>query len=169
MNPLIMGAHKRPIELKKIGKLPIAMRALTNYLRLKDAYEDQRVSRQKWWWMCFLTDINDLALHPRRLSRTPGAPHPSGAPCIARLAVPSCSAAPSGTWPTCWASLGRFASTALWDTWTQRATQRPRCRWVPNLDHGHRHKQSQLEQQETAGSWAKMEMNVSKQEPTKSV
>lgn len=45
MNPLIMGAHKRPIELKKIGKLPIAMRALTNYLKLKDAYEDQRVSR----------------------------------------------------------------------------------------------------------------------------
>uniref|UniRef100_A0A8C2ZIZ7 ATP-binding cassette, sub-family C (CFTR/MRP), member 9 n=1 Tax=Cyclopterus lumpus TaxID=8103 RepID=A0A8C2ZIZ7_CYCLU len=42
MNPLIMGAHKRPIELKKIGKLPIAMRAITNYLRLKDAYEDQR-------------------------------------------------------------------------------------------------------------------------------
>ncbi|KAJ8366613.1 hypothetical protein AAFF_G00348470 [Aldrovandia affinis] len=38
MNPLIMGAHKRPIELKKIGKLPIAMRALTNYLRLKDAH-----------------------------------------------------------------------------------------------------------------------------------
>uniref|UniRef100_A0A4W6D0N1 ATP-binding cassette, sub-family C (CFTR/MRP), member 9 n=1 Tax=Lates calcarifer TaxID=8187 RepID=A0A4W6D0N1_LATCA len=43
MNPLIIGAHRRPIELKKIGKLPIAMRALTNYLRLKDAYEDQRV------------------------------------------------------------------------------------------------------------------------------
>uniref|UniRef100_A0A3P8USD2 ATP-binding cassette, sub-family C (CFTR/MRP), member 9 n=1 Tax=Cynoglossus semilaevis TaxID=244447 RepID=A0A3P8USD2_CYNSE len=43
MNPLIIGAHKRPIELKKIGKLPIAMRALTNYLKLKDAYEDQRV------------------------------------------------------------------------------------------------------------------------------
>ncbi|XP_036432877.1 ATP-binding cassette sub-family C member 9 isoform X3 [Colossoma macropomum] len=42
MNPLIIGAHKRPIELKKIGKLPIAMRALTNYLRLKDAYEEQR-------------------------------------------------------------------------------------------------------------------------------
>ncbi|XP_048874207.1 ATP-binding cassette sub-family C member 9 isoform X1 [Brienomyrus brachyistius] len=42
MNPLIMGAHKRPIELKKIGKLPIAMRALTNYLSLKDAYEEQR-------------------------------------------------------------------------------------------------------------------------------
>uniref|UniRef100_A0A8C6Q4Z2 ATP-binding cassette, sub-family C (CFTR/MRP), member 9 n=1 Tax=Nothobranchius furzeri TaxID=105023 RepID=A0A8C6Q4Z2_NOTFU len=44
MNPLIIGAHKRPIELKKIGKLPKAMRALTNYLRLKDAYEDQRVT-----------------------------------------------------------------------------------------------------------------------------
>lgn len=45
MNPLIMGAHKRPIELKKIGKLPIAMRALTNYLRLRDAYEERRVSQ----------------------------------------------------------------------------------------------------------------------------
>ncbi|XP_054623345.1 ATP-binding cassette sub-family C member 9 isoform X1 [Dunckerocampus dactyliophorus] len=44
MNPLIIGAHKRPIELKKIGKLPIAMRALTNYLRLKDAYEDQKTA-----------------------------------------------------------------------------------------------------------------------------
>uniref|UniRef100_A0A8C6Q3Q0 ATP-binding cassette, sub-family C (CFTR/MRP), member 9 n=1 Tax=Nothobranchius furzeri TaxID=105023 RepID=A0A8C6Q3Q0_NOTFU len=44
MNPLIIGAHKRPIELKKIGKLPKAMRALTNYLRLKDAYEDQRTA-----------------------------------------------------------------------------------------------------------------------------
>ncbi|XP_040004117.1 ATP-binding cassette sub-family C member 9 isoform X2 [Xiphias gladius] len=44
MNPLIMGAHKRPIELKRIGKLPIAMRALTNYLQLKDAYEDQRTA-----------------------------------------------------------------------------------------------------------------------------
>ncbi|KAL0963117.1 hypothetical protein UPYG_G00349970 [Umbra pygmaea] len=42
MNPLIIGAHKRPIELKKIGKLPIAMRALTNYLKLKDAYDDQK-------------------------------------------------------------------------------------------------------------------------------
>ncbi|KAM6895582.1 ATP-binding cassette sub-family C member 9 [Xenentodon cancila] len=44
MNPLIMGAHKRPIELKKIGKLPSAMRAVNNYLRLKDAYEDQRTA-----------------------------------------------------------------------------------------------------------------------------
>lgn len=45
MNPLIMSAHKRPIELKKIGKLPIAMRALTNFLHLRDAYDEQRVSR----------------------------------------------------------------------------------------------------------------------------
>uniref|UniRef100_A0A8C1H882 ATP-binding cassette, sub-family C (CFTR/MRP), member 9 n=1 Tax=Cyprinus carpio carpio TaxID=630221 RepID=A0A8C1H882_CYPCA len=44
MNPLIIGAHKRPIELKKIGKLPIAMRALTNYMRLKDSYEEQRLT-----------------------------------------------------------------------------------------------------------------------------
>uniref|UniRef100_A0A3P8TTJ1 ATP-binding cassette, sub-family C (CFTR/MRP), member 9 n=1 Tax=Amphiprion percula TaxID=161767 RepID=A0A3P8TTJ1_AMPPE len=31
-------------NLLYIGKLPIAMRALTNYLRLKDAYEDQRTA-----------------------------------------------------------------------------------------------------------------------------
>uniref|UniRef100_A0A671Q906 ATP-binding cassette sub-family C member 9-like n=1 Tax=Sinocyclocheilus anshuiensis TaxID=1608454 RepID=A0A671Q906_9TELE len=48
MNPLIIGAHKRPIELKKIGKLPIAMRALTNYIRLKDSYEEQRKSPSIW-------------------------------------------------------------------------------------------------------------------------
>ncbi|XP_040201368.1 ATP-binding cassette sub-family C member 9 isoform X2 [Rana temporaria] len=40
MNPLIISAHKRPIDLKAIGKLPIAMRALTNYVSLKDAYDD---------------------------------------------------------------------------------------------------------------------------------
>ncbi|XP_043569366.1 ATP-binding cassette sub-family C member 9-like isoform X4 [Chiloscyllium plagiosum] len=42
MNTLIISAHKRPIDLKTIGKLPIATRALTNYMRLKDAYEDQK-------------------------------------------------------------------------------------------------------------------------------
>ncbi|XP_039625641.1 ATP-binding cassette sub-family C member 9 isoform X1 [Polypterus senegalus] len=42
MNHVIVGAHKRPIDLKKIGKLPIAMRALTNYIRLKETYEEQR-------------------------------------------------------------------------------------------------------------------------------
>uniref|UniRef100_A0A8D2Q592 ATP binding cassette subfamily C member 9 n=1 Tax=Varanus komodoensis TaxID=61221 RepID=A0A8D2Q592_VARKO len=40
MNTLIISAHKKPIDLKAIGKLPIAMRALTNYVCLKDAYED---------------------------------------------------------------------------------------------------------------------------------
>ncbi|XP_015680597.1 ATP-binding cassette sub-family C member 9, partial [Protobothrops mucrosquamatus] len=42
MNTLIMSAHKKPIDLKAIGKLPIAMRALTNYVCLKDAYEEQK-------------------------------------------------------------------------------------------------------------------------------
>ncbi|XP_069819873.1 ATP-binding cassette sub-family C member 9 isoform X2 [Dendropsophus ebraccatus] len=42
MNPLIVTAHKRPIDLKTIGKLPIAMRSLTNYVSLREAYEEQR-------------------------------------------------------------------------------------------------------------------------------
>ncbi|XP_078091433.1 ATP-binding cassette sub-family C member 9-like isoform X2 [Mustelus asterias] len=42
MNTLIISAHKRPIDLKTIGKLPIATRALTNYMRLKEAYEEQK-------------------------------------------------------------------------------------------------------------------------------
>ncbi|XP_073506651.1 ATP-binding cassette sub-family C member 9 isoform X4 [Phyllobates terribilis] len=42
MNPLIIAAHRRPIDLKTIGKLPIAMRALTNYVSLKEAYEEQK-------------------------------------------------------------------------------------------------------------------------------
>ncbi|XP_067915013.1 ATP-binding cassette sub-family C member 9 isoform X2 [Heterodontus francisci] len=42
MNILIISAHKRPIDLKTIGKLPIATRALTNYMRLKEAYEEQK-------------------------------------------------------------------------------------------------------------------------------
>ncbi|OPJ70635.1 ATP-binding cassette sub-family C member 9 isoform D [Patagioenas fasciata monilis] len=32
----------KPVDLKAIGKLPIAMRALTNYVRLKEAYEEQK-------------------------------------------------------------------------------------------------------------------------------
>lgn len=43
MNTLIISAHKKPIDLKAIGKLPIAMRAVTNYVCLKDAYEEQKV------------------------------------------------------------------------------------------------------------------------------
>uniref|UniRef100_A0A9L0TPT5 ATP binding cassette subfamily C member 9 n=1 Tax=Equus caballus TaxID=9796 RepID=A0A9L0TPT5_HORSE len=42
MNTLIISAHKKPIDLKAIGKLPIAMRAVTNYVCLKEAYEEQK-------------------------------------------------------------------------------------------------------------------------------
>lgn len=44
MNTLIISAHKKPVDLKAIGKLPIAMRALTNYICLKEAYEEQKVT-----------------------------------------------------------------------------------------------------------------------------
>uniref|UniRef100_A0A669BCJ4 ATP-binding cassette, sub-family C (CFTR/MRP), member 8 n=1 Tax=Oreochromis niloticus TaxID=8128 RepID=A0A669BCJ4_ORENI len=56
MNTFITSAHKRPIDLKVIGKLPIAMRALTNYIKLRKAFEDQKVSTgiapqgPKWIW-----------------------------------------------------------------------------------------------------------------------
>uniref|UniRef100_A0A3P8NL59 ATP-binding cassette, sub-family C (CFTR/MRP), member 8 n=1 Tax=Astatotilapia calliptera TaxID=8154 RepID=A0A3P8NL59_ASTCA len=52
MNTFITSAHKRPIDLKVIGKLPIAMRALTNYIKLRRAFEDQKVTPQspKWIW-----------------------------------------------------------------------------------------------------------------------
>ncbi|XP_061773746.1 ATP-binding cassette sub-family C member 8 isoform X1 [Nerophis ophidion] len=42
MNTFITAAHRRPIDLKVIGKLPIAMRALTNYMKLRNAFEDQK-------------------------------------------------------------------------------------------------------------------------------
>uniref|UniRef100_A0A4X2KDC7 ATP binding cassette subfamily C member 8 n=1 Tax=Vombatus ursinus TaxID=29139 RepID=A0A4X2KDC7_VOMUR len=42
MNAFIKTAHKKPIDLKAIGKLPIAMRARTNYLRLREAFEAQK-------------------------------------------------------------------------------------------------------------------------------
>uniref|UniRef100_A0A8C8W2R8 ATP-binding cassette, sub-family C member 9 n=1 Tax=Peromyscus maniculatus bairdii TaxID=230844 RepID=A0A8C8W2R8_PERMB len=42
MNALIISAHRKPIDLKAIGKLPIAMRAVTNYVCLKEAYEEQK-------------------------------------------------------------------------------------------------------------------------------
>ncbi|KAI1903969.1 hypothetical protein AGOR_G00000870 [Albula goreensis] len=56
MNTFITSAHRRPIDLKVIGRLPIAMRALTNYLRLRQAFEAQKrkCSTQpqgpKWIW-----------------------------------------------------------------------------------------------------------------------
>ncbi|MBN3324023.1 ABCC8 protein, partial [Atractosteus spatula] len=42
MNTFITSAHRRPIDLKVIGKLPIAMRALTNYMVLRKAFEAQK-------------------------------------------------------------------------------------------------------------------------------
>uniref|UniRef100_A0A8B9R443 ATP-binding cassette, sub-family C (CFTR/MRP), member 8 n=1 Tax=Astyanax mexicanus TaxID=7994 RepID=A0A8B9R443_ASTMX len=52
MNTFITSAHRRPIDLKVIGKLPIAMRALTNYLKLRKAFEAQKVTPQgpQWIW-----------------------------------------------------------------------------------------------------------------------
>uniref|UniRef100_A0A665UJ55 ATP-binding cassette, sub-family C (CFTR/MRP), member 8 n=1 Tax=Echeneis naucrates TaxID=173247 RepID=A0A665UJ55_ECHNA len=52
MNTFITSAHRRPIDLKVIGKLPIAMRALTNYIKLRRAFEDQKVTPPgpKWIW-----------------------------------------------------------------------------------------------------------------------
>ena len=44
MNAFIKTAHKKPIDLRAIGKLPIAMRALTNYQRLCEAFDAQAVS-----------------------------------------------------------------------------------------------------------------------------
>ena len=44
MNAFIKTAHKKPIDLRVIGKLPIAMRALTNYRRLREAFDVQEVS-----------------------------------------------------------------------------------------------------------------------------
>nr|DBA17694.1 TPA: hypothetical protein GDO54_003105 [Pyxicephalus adspersus] len=42
MNAFIKTAHKKPIDLKAIGKLPIAMRAVTNYILLNEAFQAQR-------------------------------------------------------------------------------------------------------------------------------
>ncbi|XP_075996169.1 ATP-binding cassette sub-family C member 8 [Genypterus blacodes] len=56
MNTFITAAHRRPIDLKVIGKLPIAMRALTNYMKLRKAFEDQKRPQgtappgPKWIW-----------------------------------------------------------------------------------------------------------------------
>uniref|UniRef100_A0A672GKP4 ATP-binding cassette, sub-family C (CFTR/MRP), member 8 n=1 Tax=Salarias fasciatus TaxID=181472 RepID=A0A672GKP4_SALFA len=56
MNTFITSAHRRPIDLKVIGKLPIAMRALTNYIKLRKAFEEQKRPQgtapqgPKWIW-----------------------------------------------------------------------------------------------------------------------
>uniref|UniRef100_A0A8C0L081 ATP binding cassette subfamily C member 8 n=1 Tax=Canis lupus dingo TaxID=286419 RepID=A0A8C0L081_CANLU len=46
MNAFIKTAHKKPIDLRAIGKLPIAMRALTNYQRLCEAFDTQQKDSQ---------------------------------------------------------------------------------------------------------------------------
>uniref|UniRef100_A0A8C8I276 ATP-binding cassette, sub-family C (CFTR/MRP), member 8 n=1 Tax=Oncorhynchus tshawytscha TaxID=74940 RepID=A0A8C8I276_ONCTS len=53
MNTFITAAHRRPIDLKVIGKLPIAMRALTNYLKLRKAFENatDTASQQGFHWI----------------------------------------------------------------------------------------------------------------------
>nr|XP_040024096.1 ATP-binding cassette sub-family C member 8-like isoform X4 [Gasterosteus aculeatus aculeatus] len=48
MNTFITAAHRRPIDLKVIGKLPIAMRALTNYIKLRKAFDDQKGPKLIW-------------------------------------------------------------------------------------------------------------------------
>uniref|UniRef100_A0A8C5RQQ5 ATP-binding cassette sub-family C member 8 n=1 Tax=Laticauda laticaudata TaxID=8630 RepID=A0A8C5RQQ5_LATLA len=61
MNTFIKTAHKKPIDLKAIGKLPIAMRALTNYMRLNEAFQVQKNkdtpypqgSRSIWCALCY--------------------------------------------------------------------------------------------------------------------
>ncbi|XP_077091657.1 ATP-binding cassette sub-family C member 8 isoform X2 [Siphateles boraxobius] len=56
MNTFITSAHQRPIDLKTIGKLPISMRALTNYHRLRKAFDAQAedgpvpLKGSRWIW-----------------------------------------------------------------------------------------------------------------------
>ncbi|KAK2918066.1 ATP-binding cassette sub-family C member 8 isoform X1 [Channa argus] len=56
MNTFITAAHRRPIDLKVIGKLPIAMRAVTNYMKLHKAFEYHKrplgttPQGAKWIW-----------------------------------------------------------------------------------------------------------------------
>ncbi|KAM5224328.1 ATP-binding cassette sub-family C member 8 isoform 9-T9 [Hipposideros larvatus] len=46
MNAFIKTAHRKPIDLRAIGKLPIAMRALTNYRQLHEAFDAQAKDTQ---------------------------------------------------------------------------------------------------------------------------
>lgn len=61
MNTFIKTAHKKPIDLKTIGKLPIAMRALTNYIRLNEAFEAQKVCKS-WNYVHLLTQCLHFSL-----------------------------------------------------------------------------------------------------------
>ncbi|KAI7802325.1 ATP-binding cassette sub-family C member 8-like [Triplophysa rosa] len=56
MNTFITSAHQRPIDLKTIGKMPISMRALTNYQKLRKAFDTQvekcpvPLKGSRWIW-----------------------------------------------------------------------------------------------------------------------
>uniref|UniRef100_A0AAR2IR47 ATP-binding cassette, sub-family C (CFTR/MRP), member 8 n=1 Tax=Pygocentrus nattereri TaxID=42514 RepID=A0AAR2IR47_PYGNA len=53
MNTFITTAHRRPIDLKVIGKLPIAMRALTNYMKLRKPWLEMGTPEPQgpqWIW-----------------------------------------------------------------------------------------------------------------------
>uniref|UniRef100_A0A8C2HEX1 ATP-binding cassette, sub-family C (CFTR/MRP), member 8b n=1 Tax=Cyprinus carpio TaxID=7962 RepID=A0A8C2HEX1_CYPCA len=51
MNTFITSAHKRPIDLKTIGKLPISMRALTNFQRLRKEKGPVPLKGSRWIWL----------------------------------------------------------------------------------------------------------------------
>uniref|UniRef100_A0A8C8DBN3 ATP-binding cassette, sub-family C (CFTR/MRP), member 8 n=1 Tax=Oryzias sinensis TaxID=183150 RepID=A0A8C8DBN3_9TELE len=69
MNKFITSAHKRPIDLKVIGKLPIAMRALTNYIKLRKEFEDQKQIHP--FWIMTLSSIRPV-IRPVVCFFTPG-------------------------------------------------------------------------------------------------
>uniref|UniRef100_A0A4W4G9Z5 Uncharacterized protein n=1 Tax=Electrophorus electricus TaxID=8005 RepID=A0A4W4G9Z5_ELEEL len=62
MNPFITAAHRHHIDLKTIGKLPIAMRALTHYQKLCKAFDELKS-------ICILTgkciDVMGIELYTR--------------------------------------------------------------------------------------------------------
>lgn len=63
MNTFITSAHRRPIDLKVIGKLPIAMRALTNYIKLRQEFEEQKVRCDWTDYCCFLFLVLNIKAH----------------------------------------------------------------------------------------------------------
>ncbi|XP_043084806.1 ATP-binding cassette sub-family C member 8-like [Puntigrus tetrazona] len=71
MNTFITAAHRRPIDLKVIGKLPIAMRALTNYLKLREAFEAQKVNGYR-------ESSNRESFHERSVTPENGPVSPKG-------------------------------------------------------------------------------------------
>ncbi|XP_059391674.1 ATP-binding cassette sub-family C member 8-like isoform X2 [Carassius carassius] len=70
MNTFITAAHRRPIDLKVIGKLPISMRALTNYLKLREAFEAQKRPQGTLWPKWIWTALRQAFGKPLLLSIT---------------------------------------------------------------------------------------------------